>query len=325
MTASPPTVGVLSCGSYVPDREVSNAEIGPAAGVTAEWIETKTGIRARRWAHPGQAASDLAWAAAKETLDRAGVDPEQLTVIVVATSTPDSPQPPTACIVQDRLGARNAYAFDLNAVCTGFLYAVEVARRISAGGLALVIAVDIYSRILDPADRRTVALFGDGAGAVLLGPAPPGRGIEAIRLASFGEHHDLIGVPGGGSRMPLDERALAAGEQFFKMRGRAVREFIELQLPPAIKRFLTDHDVDDGEIRHFVPHQANGHLVAGLSDRLALPSARTHATVQTLGNTGCASVPVTLAAGRDQLAPGDLILLAAFGGGMTVGLALLRW
>jgi 3-oxoacyl-[acyl-carrier-protein] synthase-3 len=228
--------------------------------------------------------------------------------------------------VQHGLGARHACAFDLNAVCSGFVYALDVARRmVAGGGLALVVGVDIYSRILDPADRRTAVLFGDGAGAVVLGPVPPGRGIEAVRLASFGEHHAMIRVPAGGSRMPASEQSLRDGGHWFAMEGRAVREFVEREVPPAVRRFLADRRVAEDEIHHFVPHQANGRLVDELAARLALPVAKTHTTVQRFGNTGAASVPVTLAAAQGHFAYGDLVLLAAFGGGMSTGLALLRW
>jgi 3-oxoacyl-[acyl-carrier-protein] synthase-3 len=319
-------VGILGCGSFLPAEEVTNASVAAAAGVTPEWIEERTGIRARRRAHPAQAASDLALAAARDALAAAGIAPGRLSVIVVATSTPDSPQPPTANLVQHGLGARDACAFDLNAVCSGFVYALDVARRMVAdGGLALVAGVDVYSRILDPCDRRTAVLFGDGAGAVVLGPVAAGRGIETVRLASFGEHHAMIRVPAGGSRIPASEQSLRDGGHWFAMDGRAVRDFVERELPPAVRQFLADRRVAEDEIRHFVPHQANGRLVDELAARLALPVARTHTTVRDLGNTGAASVPVTLAAAQDHFAYGDLMLLAAFGGGMSTGLALLRW
>lgn len=319
-------VGVLGCGSYLPPQEVPNAEIAPAAGVTPDWIEQRTAIVSRRRSHTDEATSDLAVRAAEAALRDAGADPAQVSVVIVATSTPDSPQPPTACLVQHRLGIPAAVAFDVNAVCSGFVYALDTARRMIAdGGLALVIGADVYSRILDPADRRTAVLFGDGAGAVVLGPVPDGRGVLGVRLTSYGALHDLIGVPAGGSRIPPSKDSLAAGLHYFRMNGRAVREFVEREVPAAVRDFCAGHGVAVDAIGHFVPHQANGRLIAGLADALGLPADRLHHTVQRYGNTGAASVPVTLAAGRNRIAAGDTVLLAAFGGGMTMGLALIRW
>jgi 3-oxoacyl-(acyl-carrier-protein) synthase III len=317
---------VLGVGSYLPAAQVPNDLIAGRAGVTAGWIESKTGILSRRRADPEEAASDLALVAATEALKDAGVDAASVTLIVVATSTPDSPQPATACLLQDRLGAGNAAAFDLNAVCSGFVYALEAARRmLPPGGFALVVGVDVYSRILDPADRRTAVLFGDGAGAVVIGEVGAGRGIGPIRLRSVGSHHDLIRVPGGGSRIPASAESVRLGEHFFTMNGRGVREFVQREVPAATMAFLADHNVDPAAVRHFIPHQANRRLIESLADELALPAARTHLTVDRYGNTGAASLPVTMADARAEFAAGDLVLLAAFGGGMTIGLALLTW
>jgi 3-oxoacyl-[acyl-carrier-protein] synthase-3 len=321
-----PTAGVLGCGAYLPDQVVDNVRAAAAVGVTPEWIEQRTGILARRYARPDQAASDLAERAARDALRDAGLTADRLSLVVVATSTPDFPQPPTACLLQDRIGARQAAAFDLNAVCSGFVYALETARRMVApGGYALVVGVDIYSRIIDPTDRRTVSLFGDGAGAVVVGPVGEGRGVVATRLASHGEYHDLIKVPAGGSRLPASKETLQDGLHYFTMDGYGVKTFVREQLPGAVSRFLADSGVDAAEIRHFVPHQANGRMLDALLPELNLPNAMVHRTLERYGNTGAASVPVTLAAARAHLTPGDLVLLAGFGGGMTTGLTLLRW
>jgi 3-oxoacyl-[acyl-carrier-protein] synthase-3 len=321
-----PAGGILGCGAYLPERVVDNVEAAASAGVTPQWIETRTGILARRYAHPDQAASDLAERAARAALRDAGLGADQLSLVVVATSTPDFPQPPTACLLQDRIGAHRAAAFDLNAVCSGFVYALEAARRmVPPGGHALVVGVDIYSRIIDPADRRTVSLFGDGAGAVVVGPVTEGRGVVATRLASHGEYHDLIKVPAGGSRMPASKETLQDGLHYFTMDGYGVKTFVRDHLPGAVHRFLSDTGVAPTAIRHFVPHQANGRMIDALLPELNLPNATVHRTLRHYGNTGAASVPVTLAAARDHLAPGDLVLLAGFGGGMTTGLTLLRW
>ncbi|CAL9446849.1 ketoacyl-ACP synthase III [Streptomyces sp. G3] len=325
------SIAVLGTGSCLPSHVVGNDEVGAAAGVTDEWIRRKTGITARRRAKPDEATSDLAIAAGRAAMEAAGITAADLSLIVVATSTPDQPQPPTASIVADGLGAgHGAAAFDVNAVCSGFVFALNTAQHVLAGSdspYALVIGADVYSRILDPADRRTAILFGDGAGAVVLGPARPGRGLLASRLAGFGAERDLIEVPAGGSRRPTTPETLAAGLQYFHMNGRGVRDFVTEVVTPAIGAFVDDAGFTPADIDHFVPHQANGRMLDDLSATLGIGAGRTHFTYEDFGNTGSASVPVTLdhAARSGRLADGDLVLLAAFGGGMAMGLSLLRW
>lgn len=332
-TPAPPArvpVGILGTGSYLPAHEVTNDEVGAPAGVDDDWIRLKTGIRSRRRAAHTEATSDLAAAAGRRALERAGLAADQLDLVVVATSTPDHPQPPTATLVQAALGARAAAAFDLNAVCSGFVFALTTAERFlgaRAGGRALVIGADVYSRILDPTDRRTSVLFGDGAGAVVIGDVPDGHGVLADRLVSNGDYAGLIGVPGGGSRSPLTAETLAAGGQYFTMQGRAVREFVAAHVPAMARQFLHDAGVLPEQIDHVVPHQANGRMIDDLGTDLGLSRAVVHRSVDRYGNTGAASVPVTLdlAARRDEIRAGDLVLLIAFGGGMAVGLSLVRW
>ncbi|MFE4371008.1 3-oxoacyl-ACP synthase III family protein [Streptomyces sp. NPDC056835] len=327
--AAQDTRGVLGTGSYVPGRVVSNKDMTALAGVSEEAILRKTAIRERRWAKPEEATSDLAVAAARAALEQAGISAAELGLIIVATSTPDSPQPATACVVADELGAgHGTAAFDVNSVCSGFTFALSIAERMLAGAsadYALVIGADVYSRILSPADRRTIVLFGDGAGAVVLGPGGRQRLISS-RLASFSSERELIGVPGGGSRMPATEETLRDGAQYFSMNGRGVAEFVQDQVVPAVQEFLKDNGLSQDDITHFVPHQANGRLLESLSERLGIPASRMAVTVTRYGNTGAASVPITLdhLARSGAVAPGDLTLLAAFGGGMSMGLTLLR-
>ncbi|MCX3061834.1 3-oxoacyl-ACP synthase III family protein [Streptomyces beihaiensis] len=320
-------VGILGTGSCLPSRIITNDEVGAPAGVDDAWIHSRTGIRARRWAKPDEATSDLAAAAGRAALEDAGVRGSELSLVVVATSTPDSPQPPTASAVADGVGAGlGAAAFDVNAVCSGFVFALTTAERMlrDAGGYALVVGADIYSRILDPHDRRTAILFGDGAGAVVLGPSAAARPLSA-RLAGFGADRDLIQVPAGGSRLPASADTLRDGQHYFTMNGRAVREFVAGRVAPAIRAFLRDHAVDPADIDHFVPHQANGRMLQDLAARVGVPADRMRTTVETYGNTGSASIPVTLdaAARRGEARPGDRVLMAGFGGGMAMGLALL--
>jgi 3-oxoacyl-(acyl-carrier-protein) synthase III len=325
-------MGIIGTGSYVPARVVGNAEIGRAAGVSAEWIECKTAIRERRYAAPHEATSDLAAAAAVQALREANVSADHIRYVVVATSTPDHTQPATATIVQHLIGARNAAAFDINAVCSGFVFALTVAERLLGGesgvtGYALVIGADIYSRIIDPADRRTAVLFGDGAGAVVVGPVAPGHGTVSTNLVSHGDRHSLIGVPAGGSRRPATADTVAAGRHYFRMNGRAVREFVHDHLPAAVDVLLDNAGIELSQVRHLVPHQANGVMLAEVWPRLRLPAARCHLEVEHYGNTGAASVPLTLdlVHRRGAFAAGELVVLAAFGGGMSVGTTIVRW
>ncbi|KMO96685.1 ketoacyl-ACP synthase III [Streptomyces roseus] len=327
------SVGVLGTGSYVPAHVVSNEEVGAPAGVDHEWILGKTGIRERRWAKPDEATSDLAVIAGRAALESAGIRARQLSLIVVATSTPDQPQPPTASVVADELGAdQGTAAFDVNGVCTGFLFALTTAQGMLAAssgeGYALVIGADVYSRILNREDRRTTILFGDGAGAVVLGPvAGEDRGVLANRLASYAADRHLIEVPGGGSRIPATPEILAEGLQYFTMNGRGVRDFVAENVPPAIAAFLSERGLTPADIAHFVPHQANGRMLENLSEEIGVGIDRTWTTYERYGNTGSASVPITLdrAARSGRLNEGDLVLLAGFGGGMALGLSLIRW
>ncbi|HEX6471031.1 MAG TPA: ketoacyl-ACP synthase III [Streptosporangiaceae bacterium] len=327
---SRPSIGILGTGSYLPAHVVTNEEIGATAGVSNEAIVRKTAIHTRRRAGDDEATSDLAAHAARAAMARAGIGVDDLSCIVVATSTPDSPQPPTASHVADLLGAADGIAaFDMNAVCSGFVFALSVARDLlaGAGGHGLVIGADLYSRILDPADRRTAILFGDGAGAVVVGPAAPGRGVIATRLLSFPREKDLIWVAAGGSRAPASPRTLENGMHYFAMKGRAVSEFVLAGLPKAIHAFLDDAGVQDKEVDHLILHQANGMMLEQLKDLVHLPAAEWHATVRDFGNTASASTAITLdhAVRADAIGQGDLVLLAAFGGGMSIGLALIRW
>jgi 3-oxoacyl-(acyl-carrier-protein) synthase III len=323
-------IGIIGTGSYLPERVVHNEEVARHAGVDAEWIERKTGIRQRRRADPREATSDLAAAAAERALLGAGLSANDLDLIVVATSTPDHPQPATASIVQHLIGATRAAAVDVNAVCTGFVYAVAMAQgllRERAGGRALVIGADIYSRILDVGDRRTAVLFGDGAGAVIVGEVPVGGGIITTRLRSYGDHHELIKVPAGGSRLPASVSTVRDAGHYFRMNGRGVRDFVSEHVPAAVADAVRASGLSTGDVDHVVAHQANGVLLADLARDLGLPRAKLHLTVDRFGNTGAASVPITLdAAHRDgAIEPGDVVLMAAFGGGMNLGVSLCRW
>ena len=331
MLPNRPAVGILGTGSYLPAREVTNAELATfVPDADPEWVTRKTMIEARRFAAPDEAASDLAAKAALPALESAGITAADLDYLIVSTSTGDSPQPPTATLVQELIGADRAACLDVNVVCAGFVFALEMARGLIAlrpGAKALVVATDVYSRILDFGDRRTAVLFGDGAGAAVVGAVPDGYGIIESELVSRGAASGLIRVAAGGSRRPASAETLAAGEHYFRMDGRGVREFVAEHVPPVLAGMLERVGLHPKDVDHFVPHQANGVMLRELVDLAQLDGATTHLTLDRYGNVGSASVPVALdAAARSGLmADGELVLLAAFGGGMAVGASALRW
>jgi acetoacetyl-CoA synthase len=324
-------VGILGTGSYLPEREVTNSELAAmVAGADADWITRKTMIGARRFAAPGEATSDLAAKAALPALERAGIAADEIDYLIVSTSTGDMPQPPTASLVQNLIGAHRAAAFDVNVVCAGFVFALNMAQALVAmrpDAKVLVVAADVYSRILDFNDRRTAVLFGDGAGAAVVGSVPEGFGILDTELVTRGDAADLIHVSAGGSRLPASAETVANGDHYFTMNGRGVRDFVNDNVPPVLADLLDRVDLHAKDIDHFVPHQANGVMLKELVDLTGLDSAQTHLTLDRYGNVGSASVPVALdeAARSGSMRSGDLVLLAGFGGGMSVGATVLRW
>jgi 3-oxoacyl-(acyl-carrier-protein) synthase III len=323
------STAVLGTGSYLPDDVLTSAELGKRLGVGEQWILDKTRIAQRRIAAPGEATSDLAARAAERALSAAGVGAADVDLVVVATSTPDQPMPATACAVQSKIGAVRAAAFDVDAVCTGFVYGLVVAHGLLSvdpvASTALVIGADIYSRILDYGDKRTCVLFGDGAGAVVLGKGTDG--LLASTLGSDGTLADLVRVPGGGSRRPTSARTLASGLHYFAMRGREVREHAAHVLPKVVRDVCKAAELELADVDLIVPHQANGTMLAHLGETLALRPGQLHLTVSRYGNTGAASVPVTLddAVRAGRVREGDSVVLVAYGGGMTWGGAALRW
>jgi acetoacetyl-CoA synthase len=323
-------IGILSTGSFLPKNEVGNEEIAEHVGVTAEWIERKTQIRSRRYAAPHEATSDLAVRAAERALAQAELTAGEIDYIIVSTSTGDFPQPPTSYLVQHGLGAYGAACFDVNVVCSGFVYALALAHSlvtVRPDARVLVIGADVYSRILDFTDRRTAILFADGAGAAVVGAVPEPYGIIASDLSSRGDAHHLIRVEAGGSRRPASAATVAEGAHFFRMDGRGVRDFVAEHVPAALAALVRRAGVDLAAVDHFVPHQANGVMLGEVVERAGLGAAQTHRTLVRYGNVGSASVPVALdeANRTGALSPGDLVLLAGFGGGMSIGASLLTW
>ena len=324
-------VGILGTGSYVPEHEVSNADLAKRVpGADPEWVARKTLIESRRFAAPTEATSDLAAKAAVHALQRARLSANQIDYLIVSTSTGDSPQPPTSSVVQEKIGATRAACLDINVVCSGFVFALALARSLvitNPGAVVLVVAADVYSRILDFDDRRTAVLFGDGAGAAVVGAVPGAYGVLDVELVTRGDAHRLIRVDAGGSRMPASAETVANGDHYFKMDGRGVRDFVMTGVPPILNDLLKRAGLTAEDIQHFVPHQANGMMVQELVELCGLQGADTHRVLDRYGNTGSASVPIALdvAARSGAMNDGDLVLLAGFGGGMAVGATVLRW
>ena len=322
---------VVGTGSYLPKKILTSAELGDKLDVGEEWIISKTGIEERRVAAPGEITSDLAAKAAEKALRHAGIGAEDVDVIVLATATKDQPIPATASIVQAKIGATRSSAFDIDAACTGFLYALVVANSMLLADAncrhALVIGAEIYSRFIDYEDRRTCVLLGDGAGAVVLSKTEDGAGLLSSKLASEGSQADLVEICAGGSRRPASQETVDSKGHFLTMRGREVRRLAAKVMPELIGELLESAQLQLSDVRLVVPHQANGIMLAEWSKALELVPGQMHTTVRRFGNTGAASVPITLddgvRSGHIQL--NDPVLLVAFGGGMTWGGVMLRW
>ncbi len=325
------SVGILGTGSYLPEQAVSNAEIAERVpGADPEWISRKTLIESRRFAAPEEATSDLAAKAALAALDSANLSPDWVDYLIVSTSTGDSPQPPTSALVQEMIGATRAACFDINVVCSGFVFGLALARSLviaNPGAVVLVVGADTYSRILDFDDRRTSVLFGDGAGAAVVGAVPAPFGIMDVELVSRGDVNKLIRVEAGGSRLPATAETVADGSHWFRMDGRGVRDFVMEGVPPILEKLIKRAGLTPEDVDHFVPHQPNGVLLQELVEACGLHGANTVRTLERYGNAGSASVAIGLdeASRAGDLRDGDVVLLAGFGGGMSVGAALLRW
>ncbi|HEX5104965.1 MAG TPA: beta-ketoacyl-ACP synthase III [Pirellulaceae bacterium] len=321
-------VQVLGSGAFVPPQIVTNADLA-ALGYDADWIVQRSGILERRLAADDVACSDLAYEAARRCLDQAGVEADQLDLIVVATLTGDSPIPSTACQLQRRLGGRAA-AFDVGAACSGFMYALVTGMQFVKTGSArrvLVVGSEIMSRIINPADTKTFPLFGDGAGAVLLGAGNEEQGLLAYTLGADGSGADLLQIPGGGSREPLSAERIAGGRQYIQMEGRTVFKWAVNLLADSVRQVLAEARITTDDLSHFILHQANGRIVDSAAKHLGIRPEKVVLNIDRYGNTSAASIPLALdeihRAGR--LARGDYLLLSGFGAGLSWGTAVLRW
>jgi 3-oxoacyl-[acyl-carrier-protein] synthase-3 len=322
--------GITGVGVCVPERIVTNVDLESLVDTNDQWIRERTGIAERRFVYPEQATSDLAVVAGERALVAAGVDPEQVDLIIVATNTPDMLFPATACLVQDRLGASRAGAFDLLAGCTGFVYALTVGAQFVVSGAyktVLVIGSEVISKILDFEDRNTCVLFGDGAGAAVLQAVPGDRGILAARLGSDGSGGLFIHQPGGGSRIPASHESLEQRLHYLKMNGREVFKFAVRVVGKVAAEVLDDAGLKQEELDFFIPHQANIRIIEVAAKRLGLPMDRVLVNVDRYGNTSTASVPLALNEALEQgrIKDGDNVVMVGFGTGLTWAAVAMKW
>ncbi|WP_238655162.1 beta-ketoacyl-ACP synthase III [Paenibacillus piscarius] len=323
-------VGIIGTGKYVPERILTNSDLEKMVETNDEWIVSRTGIKERHIAAPGQATSDLAYEAALKALESAGMKAEELDLIIVATVTPDSAFPSTACILQDKLGAKGAAAFDLSAACSGFVYSLATATGFIQNGMynnALVIGADTLSSITDYTDRNTCVLFGDGAGAVIVGEVPEGRGFQSFDLGAEGSGGSLLNLEAGGSRLPASHQTVDDKKHFIYMNGREVFKFAVRVMGSATERVLTKAGLTKENIDLFVPHQANIRIIQSAMQRLELPPEKVVVNVDKYANTSAASIPLALveAAEEGRMKEGDAVLMVGFGGGLTWGASVLIW
>lgn len=322
---------ISSVGTYVPPRLLTNADLEKMVETSDQWIVERTGIRERHIVDEGVAASDLAVEAARQCLAKRGIEGSELEVIIVATVTPDMLFPATACLVQDKLGAKGAWGFDLSAACSGFPYALQVGAKLVESGMhrkVMVIGADIMSSIIDYTDRATCVIFGDGAGAVLLEPCSEGE----IGLIDYWHEIDgsgaaALNMPGGGSLHPPTAETVAAKMHYVHQDGQAVYKFAVRKMAEAAETVLSRNGLTGKDLSCFIPHQANKRIILSTAERLGMPEEKVIINIDRYGNTTAGTIPIAMQTALDEgrLKKGDLVLLASVGAGFTVGATLLRW
>ena len=325
------TSRIRGTGSYVPERRVTNEEVATQFTLHDQDVFRVTGIRARHWSHADETCSHLAERAARQALESSGLSSDAIDAILVSTTSPDTPFPSTACVLQERLGMRRVAAFDLAASCSGFLYGLSMADAFIRSGQfqrCLVIAAEIKSRFLHKSQPASGLLFGDGAGAaVVTREESPDAGIMAIRLHSEGGYHDLITIPAGGSRHPMSRDTIRRHQHSIRLQGGTVYRVAVKRLTEAIEAILRETGTNLSEVKQVITHQANGRMLHTIAKRLGVQQDQMVSIVDRVGNTSSASLPMALdwAYRQGKFHEGDLVLLGAFGGGLTWGTALIRW
>ena len=324
------TCSIISVGSYVPERVLTNAELEKMVDTTDDWITSRTGIRERRLAAEGEFTSDMAAKAAQRALDKAGLTADKIDLIILATITPDMPFPNTACLVQKKIGARRAAAFDIEAACSGFIFALEIGQQFIMSRTyetVLVIGAERLSSIVNWKDRNTCVLFGDGAGAALLQHRPDAHGLLTACMGSDGDKAMLLSMPGGGSQIPATLESVAAGLHHLQMDGKETFKNAVNAMCGAALEALRRCEIDISHIKLVIPHQANRRIVDAVGERLGVKPDQVFTNLEKYGNTSAASVAIALdeAVTQGRLQRGDLVLMVVFGAGLTWAAAVIEW
>ena len=322
--------GILGTGHSYPEGILTNADLEKLVETSDDWITSRTGIKQRRKAAPGEYTSQFAVRASQQAVTRAGIDFSELDLILCATVTPDQILPATACLIQAELGANKAAAMDIVAACSGFLYGLSLANSMIRDGQiknALVIGAEILTRYVDYTDRATCVLFGDGAGAAVVGPVEPGRGILASRIRSDGRYEEQLFAPGGGTKGGFSAETIANGDHFFKMRGNELFKVAVRSMAEISRDVLQEAGLKAEDVSLFIPHQANQRITDAVAGKLNVEEERVYSNIAQHGNTSSASIPIALdecvEAGR--IKKDDIVLMASFGGGVTWGGTVMRW
>ncbi|PIV52608.1 MAG: 3-oxoacyl-ACP synthase [Elusimicrobia bacterium CG_4_10_14_0_8_um_filter_37_32] len=324
------SVEIVGTGFYVPEKILTNFDLEKMVNTTDEWIRTRTGIKERRIAADNEATSDLAIAAGRLALSNAGIKPDEIDLIIVATLSPDMLFPSTACLVQKNIGATRAVSFDIEAACSGFIYGLSIAQQYLQNGtykIALVIGAEVFSRILDWQDRNTCVLFGDGAGAAVLKEGENGKGILSVQLGTDGSGADLLKQPAGGSRLPASHETVDQRLHYLKMDGREVYKFATKSMVETVMKVLSKIGLSTRNIDLLIPHQANIRILECVAEKLGLPMEKVFVNVDRYGNTSAASIPIALSEALKQgrVKKNDIVILVSFGSGLTWGATIIKW
>lgn len=321
---------ILSTGRAYPEGLLTNADLEKLVETSDEWITSRTGIKQRHKAGEGEYTSQFAIRAAGQAIERARIDPSEIDLLICATVTPDQVLPSTGCLIQTELGAHRAAAFDLAAACSGFVYGLTLANQMIRGGqarYALVIGAEILTRYVDYTDRSTCVIFGDGAGAALLGPGEGERGILATRIRSDGRFAEQLYAPGGGTRLGITADNVTTGQHYFRMKGNELFKVAVRSMAEISREVLEEAGYKADDVNLFIPHQANQRITDAVANNLKVDGETVYSNIAMHGNTSSASIPIALdeCVEQGRINEGDLVLLASFGGGVTWGSVLMRW
>ncbi|HZG53935.1 MAG TPA: beta-ketoacyl-ACP synthase III [Pyrinomonadaceae bacterium] len=321
---------ILGTGRAYPEGVLTNADLEELVETSDEWITSRTGIKERHKAADGEYTSQFAVRAAQQAIERARIDPSEIDLLICATVTPDQLLPSTGCLIQTELGAHRAAAFDLAAACSGFLYGLTLANQMIRGGqarYALVIGAEVLTRYVDYTDRATCVIFGDGAGAALLGAAEGERGILGTRIRSDGRYAEQLYAPGGGTRLGISADNVTSGQHFFRMKGNELFKVAVRSMADVSREVLEEAGYKGEDVKLFIPHQANQRITDAVANNLKVDTEIVYSNIAMHGNTSSASIPIALdeCVEQGRISEGDLVLLASFGGGVTWGATLMRW